>query len=326
VSVADSAADAPREVVTVTPNPAIDWTLTIPGFTAGAVNRVESQHSTAGGKGVNVAGTLAGAGHRVAVTGWLGRANAAVFEALFAERGIEDRFVRVSGETRMGIKLADPDNQQTTDVNLAGLAPAAHERAELFERVLRLAGGAADAARWFVLAGSLPPGVATNMYCELATLVQAAGSHVLLDTSGEPLRRALEARPRILKPNLHELQALAGAPLTTRKAVIAAARALLQGDTELVVVSMGAEGALFVSAGRIVAATPPAVTVRTTVGAGDAMVAGIVSARLRGLDLPATARLSTAFALESVTREPSGTISPERVEPWLSRIVVEEVG
>ena len=307
----------PIEVVTVTPNPAIDWTLVVPGFTAGVVNRVESHHAQPAGKGVNVAAALARAGHRVAVTGWLGRENAAAFEAFFTERDIEDRFVRVPGETRVGIKITDPPGQRTTDVNFPGQPPAPADRAALMDRVLALsAAPAGGAAPWLVLAGSLPPGVDPGFYCELAMLATAAGARVVLDTSGEPLRRALKAEPLILKPNQHELEALAGGALTTRAAVIAAARALLAGETELVVVSLGADGALFVARDRVVVATSPAVEVRTTVGAGDAMVAGIVAGRLGRLELPELARLASAFALEAVTGVARGE--------WLSEVSVEE--
>jgi 1-phosphofructokinase len=289
---------APPEVVTVTPNPALDWTLTVPGFTAGAINRVEAHHTTPAGKGVNVAAVLAGAGHRVAVTGWLGGDNAAPFEAFLAAKGIEDRFVRVAGET--------------------GQAPSPAERAALMERVLGLASTAARGApSWFVLAGSLPPGVDPGFYCELATLVTAAGVRVALDTSGEALRRAVKSEPHVLKPNVHELEALVGTPLSSRAAIVAAARGLLKGETELVVVSMGADGGLFVERGRVVAAQPPRVVVWTTVGAGDAMVAGIVAGRLRQLELGELARLASAFALEAVT----GTASEE----WLGQVAVEEM-
>jgi 1-phosphofructokinase len=309
---------APIEVVTVTPNPAIDWTLTVPGFAAGAVNRVEAQHSRPGGKGVNVAAALADAGHHVAATGWLGEGNAAPFEAFFAAKGIEDRFVRVAGETRVGIKIADPSGQRTTDVNFPGQTPSSADRGALMERVLGLAGPApAGRPRWFVMAGSLPPGVDPGFYCELATLVTAAGACVVLDTSGDPLRRALKAEPQILKPNIHELEALVGARLATRGDVVAAARGLLEGETELVVVSMGSEGALFVAGDRVVAATPPAVAVRTTAGAGDAMVAGIVAGRLRGLELGELARLASAFALEAVTGEAA--------RGWFGKVTLEDV-
>ena len=112
------------DVVTVTLNPAIDRTVTIRNFTAGAVNRVEQERSIPGGKGVNVPTALADYGHQVAVTGFLGRENSAPFEDLFARKKIEDRFVRIAGRTRVGIKITDPALHQTADINFPGPPPA----------------------------------------------------------------------------------------------------------------------------------------------------------------------------------------------------------
>ena len=301
------------DVVTVTPNPALDWTLSVLRFTAGAVNRVEAQQSKPAGKGVNVAAALAHAGYRVGATGWMGAGNAAAFETFFAERGIEDHFVRVPGEARVGIKIVDPAAQQTTDVNFPGLTPPLAERSLLMERVL----GLAAAGRWVVMAGSLPPGVDPGFYCELTTLVAGAGARVVIDTSDEPLRRVLRSEPHILKPNIHELEKLVGRRLLTRDDIVAAARGLLKGEMELVTVSLGAKGALFVTADRVVAATPPSVPVRSTVGAGDALLAGIVAGRLRGLALDELARLASAFALAAMTGEAA--------EEWAGRVAVTDI-
>src|SRR3712207_3957269 len=111
------------DVLTVTLNPAIDRTVTIHGFAAGGVDRVEQVQQNPGGKGVNVAVTLADAGHSAAVTGFLGRENIASFEQLFAQKQIDDRFVRIAGQTRVGIKIVDPAQQQTTDINFPGFTP-----------------------------------------------------------------------------------------------------------------------------------------------------------------------------------------------------------
>jgi 1-phosphofructokinase len=289
-----------HDVVTVTPNPAIDWTLTVPRFTAGAVNRVESEQSCPGGKGVNVAAALAAAGYKVAVTGWLGADNSRSFETFFADRGIDNQFVPVPGESRLGIKIADASGQPTTSVDFPGTPPPLAERSLLMERVLSLAAG----GRWVVMAGSLPPGVDPGFYCELATLVSGAGARVVIDASDEPLRRALRSEPHILKPNLHELQVLVGRELRAREEIVSAARGLLKGEMELVAVSLGADGGIFVTADRALGARSPSLPVRSTVGAGDAMVAGIVAGRLRGLALEETARLATAFALAALTGDP----------------------
>lgn len=313
--------DAPADVVTVTPNPAIDWTLTVPGFAAGAVNRVEAQRSAAAGKGVNVAAALAAYGRRVAATGFLGADNAAAFEALFARAEIGDRFVRVPGETRVGIKIVDPARGETTDVNFPGLAPSAADVAALRETVGALA--AARPGAWLVLAGSLPPGVDPALYRELTEALRAAGARVALDTSGEPLRHALAARPHLVKPNADELEAITGRPLPDVDAVAAAARELVASGVELAVVSMGARGAVFVRAGEAVVARPPPVTVGSTVGAGDAMVAGTVAALLAGRALPDVARLASAFSLATLTRSTPGPATRDEIEAAAARISVE---
>lgn len=314
--------DRPIEVITVTPNPAIDWTLTIPGFTAGAVNRVEGQRRNAGGKGVNVAAALAAYGHRVAATGFLGDANAAIFADLFGRAGIADHFVRVPGETRVGIKILDPAAGETTDVNFPGLAPA-REDVEALVRWLTEVG--ADSRPVVVLAGSVPPGVDAGIHADLLRLLKPLGCRVVLDTSGDPLRRALDEAPHVIKPNVHELEALVGRPLATVDEVVEAARGGLARGVELAVVSMGAEGAVFVRADRAVVAVPPRVTVGSTVGAGDAMVAGIVAALLADLDLPGMARLASAFSLATLTRAEPGPASRSEIEAYVDRIDVREV-
>jgi 1-phosphofructokinase len=290
---------APFDVVTVTLNPAIDRTVTIPHFTAGAVNRVETVHANPGGKGVNVAAALADYGHRVAVTGLLGRDNAASFEAMFAEKKIEDCFIRIAGQTRVGIKVVDPALSQTTDINFPGPAASAANVEELLQGLSVLD------AECFVLAGSLPPGVEPSIYRQLVTVLRARGKRVVLDASGEPLRHALEARPHLIKPNIHELGELLGTSLDGERAIVSAARRLIADGIETVAVSMGKDGACFVTANEALVARPPDVEVRSTVGAGDAMVAGIVSAQFRQLSLTDCARLATAFSVHALTRTAS---------------------
>lgn len=305
------------DVLTVTLNPAIDQTVTIGNFAVGKVNRVEQSRSDPGGKGVNVASFLSDAGHRVAVTGFLGQENAALFDDLFAEKQIIDHFVRIAGQTRVGIKIADPALNDTTDINFAGQAPMRGDVAALFDLIPSLPGA------WVVLAGSIPPGVEPTIYRDLGAAFGQHGKRVVLDTSGEPLQHALDAVPSIVKPNIHELETLVGRALPTRDAVIAAARDLLARGLDLVVVSMGADGALFVDNKSVVRATPPRIRVESTVGAGDAMVAGTVAAQLRALGLADTARLATAFSVDAVTHVGSGLSAWAAVEHVMEQVVVD---
>jgi 1-phosphofructokinase len=298
------------DCLAITLNPAIDRTITIPNFEAGKVNRVQGEYLNAGGKGVNVASSLADVGHTVAVTGFLGRENSAVFERLFARKRIADHFVRLEGETRVGIKITDPVRKETTDINFAGAEPLPSDIVTLRAAIDQIS------AEWFVIAGSLPPGVETTIYRELAQSLKARQKKVALDTSGETLNHAIEALPTLIKPNIHELEALVKRPLPSREAVVEAARELVAQGIGTVVVSMGHEGACFVGSEGVFFATPPEIEVRSTVGAGDAMVAGMVSAKLRGLSLPQAARLSTAFSVRAI-----GKLDPELTVEALSEKV-----
>ena len=304
------------DTVTVTLNPAIDRTVTIPHFSTGVVNRVETVRSNPGGKGVNVAASLADAGQCVAVTGFLGRENTASFEALFMEKGIADHFIRIAGQTRVGIKVVDPALGQTTDINFPGPTATPTNVETLEKQIAELDAGC------FVLAGSLPPGVDPAIYRHLVTALRARGRRVVIDASGEPLRHALAAKPHLIKPNNHEIGELLGTSLHGVSDVVAAARRLIADGIETVVVSMGKDGAVFVTAREAVAARPPDVEVRSTVGAGDAMVAGIVAAQARKLTLTECARLATAFSVHALTRTADTAAFSDAIQALLQHITV----
>ncbi len=288
-----STADA-ADIVTVTFNAAIDQTASIPNFTAGELNRVAWDQSDAGGKGVNVASFLADFGHAVGVTGLLGAANTELFVRLFAEKSLADRFVRVAGHTRVNVKIVDEVRNQVTDINFPGIVAG--------ERDLDAVVGAADAfadagARWFVLSGSLPAGLPPTSYRDLVIRLRKRGVRIALDTSGEALALAVDASADVIKPNIAELSELVGVPLDDEASIVAAAQDLRQRGIGVVAVSMGGRGAILVDAQGAVHAAPPAVPVRSTVGAGDAMVAGLVHGTLLGLGGEQLARLATAFSL-----------------------------
>ncbi len=282
------------DVVTLTLNPAIDQTVVLERLMPGHVHRAAAVRYDAGGKGVNVAACLADWGLRVAATGLLGAGNAAPFEALFAAKSIADRFRRVPGETRTNIKLLDRVTGETTDVNLPGFPAEAGALAEVEADLIRLSrpGGL------MVLSGSLPQGAPADIYARLIARLRDAQVRVVLDTSGLPLTHALSGTlPTVVKPNRRELEAWAGRPLDDRADLLAVAQRLCAAGIAHVVVSLGAEGALFVSADSALHAAAPEVTGGSSVGAGDAMVAGLVAGLHEGRAPEAIARLATAFAV-----------------------------
>ena len=309
-----------NRVVTVTINPVVDQTVTIPNFAAGTVNRVQSSQLDPGGKGINVAHCLADFGRRATVTGFLGIDNDEIFRRLFERKGIEDRFVRIAGQTRIGVKISDMVLKQTTDINFPGLTPSPAAIERFFATLEELA----STHEWFVLSGSIPAGVSADIYGEMVRAL--AGKKVVLDTSGEGFRQAVAAGPWLIKPNVDELGEFAGEKLATSDAIIQVARELMQRhNITTVVVSMGKEGAIFVEEKETIWAVPAPVEVKSTVGAGDAMVAGIVAGKTGGLPLAECARLATAFSMTAISHIGSGLHSIEAVQAARERVTIREL-
>lgn len=313
--------DQPRHITTITLNPAIDQTVSIPNFQAGQVNRVIESQSDPGGKGVNVASFLADFGMPVCVTGFLGEENPHLFERLFAQKGIQDRFVRIPGSTRTGIKIIDELNRQTTDVNFPGLAPRPQDVQALFRVLDELA----ETCDWFVLSGSIPAGISDDIYQRLVVRIKTSGKSVALDTSGEGLRQALSVKPDLVKPNVHELEEVMQRPLNSAELIQQAAVELNQHGIQTVVISMGEQGAVFVQSGEAVIAQPPRVAVKSTVGAGDAMISGTVAGLIQGISLTEIARLATAFSISAISRVGSGLPSQETIRSYMKQVSIKSL-
>lgn len=281
-----------QKLITLTLNPAIDETITLHQLTPGAVHRANAVAFHAGGKGVNVASCLADWGLDVTATGLLGRDNTAVFEQLFTGKNIDDKFLRVPGETRTNIKLSHGGN--TTDINLPGLNIDADTTRNIFNIITV----AAIPGSLVLLAGSLPAGIDDQFYARLITALNNKQARVILDTSAAPLAAALNgtAMPYCIKPNRAELEQFAGHPLPDNADLAAQARGLIARGVGLVVISLGENGALFVTPTTTLHASLPAIHAASTVGAGDAMVAGIIAGLHAGDTVENIARLATAFA------------------------------
>ncbi|MHA6638474.1 1-phosphofructokinase [Stutzerimonas frequens] len=281
-------------VLTVTLNPALDLTVQLLVLRLGEVNRSDNLQAHAAGKGLNVAQVLADLGHQLTVTGFLGEANAQPFEQLFAARGFADEFVRVAGETRSNIKLAEADGR-ITDINGPGLAVGAAQRDELLARLERLVPG----HELVVVAGSLPRGVELPWFVELLQRLARLGARVALDTSGAALREGLALSPWLIKPNEEELAQARGLDPADARALADEARRL-NARIEHVVMSQGAAGVSWFSPAAAWHAQPPRVRVVSTVGAGDSLLAGMLHGLLAGWPAERTLAHATAIAAQAV--------------------------
>jgi 1-phosphofructokinase len=278
-------------ILTLTLNPALDLTLRLDQLQPGAVNRCHGFASHAAGKGLNVAQVLADLGHSLSVAGFLGRANAAPFESLMHRRGFHDLFVRVPGETRSNIKLAEADGR-ITDLNGPGPQVEAEHLDQLLDELDPLLAGH-DA---IVVAGSLPRGVSPEWFASLLRRLKASGVPLALDSSGAALSAALGVAPWLVKPNEEELAEACGSDLA------AAVRGLRTQGVEHVLLSRGAAGVDWHGPGIALRAIPPRVEVASTVGAGDSLLAASLHGLLCGWPAERTLRLATAVAAQAVTQ------------------------
>ena len=269
-------------IVTLTANPSLDRSVTLPGPLArGQVQRALTTSSDPGGKGVNVARVATAAGC-LAVAVLPGQLDDPLLLAL-RDAQVTHRAVPVRGRVRVNLTLSEPDGT-TTKVNEPGLELDADVRTALADVLVREAAG----ARWAVLSGSLPPGVPAGWYAELVERLRATGARIALDTSGEPLLATLAdgvpCLPDLIKPNgeeLAELTGQAGRDLESDPAgAVEAASSLLERGVGAVLATLGAAGALLVTPEGSWSATPPRIRARSSVGAGDSALAGYLLADL----------------------------------------------
>lgn len=307
-------------IVTVTLNPALDRTLYLPDFTPGKVNRVENERTDPGGKGINVAKVINALEHPVIVTGFLGRKNAYPFQDYFKQENIVDRFVETPGENRVNIKIVDIGTDLVSELNFPGITPAAADLENLRAILRQLAAR----HKWFVLSGSLPPTVPIDTYASFIEMLHEYDCKVMLDSSGPALAAGIAAKPFAVKPNLPELRQLMQAPLESDAEVVRTIRELLHRGICQVVVSLGEKGALVGDCRQILKVKAPAVSVSSTVGAGDAFVAGYSVGQARGISLADSLRLASAAASASVALPGTQAPSLKAVNQLLPKIQIEE--
>jgi 1-phosphofructokinase len=261
-------------IVTLTPNPSLDRTVSITGLQRGEVHRATASRLDPGGKGVNISRALTAHKARTLAVLPAGGPQGHLLAELLADAGIAVAIVPIRGSIRANLALVEPDGT-TTKINEPGPLLSGSE----FEALLAGAEDTlAEQPSWLVGSGSLPPGVDDDLYAGLVRRCRAAAVRVAIDASARPLRLAVAAGPDLIKPNLEELEELVDRPLNTLGNVLDAANDLVTSGVGTVVVSLGGQGALLVSPSVIAHAVAPVSTPLSTVGAGDALLAGYLYA------------------------------------------------
>ncbi|MFJ8664264.1 1-phosphofructokinase family hexose kinase [Streptomyces sp. NPDC093600] len=302
-------------ILTVTLNTALDLTYRVPALTPHASHRVTQVIERPGGKGLNVARVLAALGYETVVTGFAGGPTGEVLRARLADLPLTDALVPTAGPTRRTVAVVDAASGDTTQLNEPGPTIGPAEWAALTGRYAELLRGADAVA----LCGSLPPGIHVGAYAELVRLARGAGVPVLLDTSGEPLRRGIAARPDLVKPNADELAQLTGSREPHRATQDARRR-----GARAVVSSLGPEGMLAATPDGVWCAAPPAPVRGNPTGAGDSAVAGLLSGLVDGLPWPDRLARAVALSAATVLSPVAGEFDRSAYEELLPRVTVKE--
>ena len=308
-------------IVTVTPNPSIDRTVTLPArLVRGAVQRVQSVSTEPGGKGVNVARALTLAGlDTLAILPAGGRDP--ILSAL-QSCGVPFYAVPVDGAVRTNLTITESDGT-TTKINEPGAVIDEAALAALTAAIL----DRAESARWVVLSGSLPPGMPDSWYADVVARLQSFDCKVAVDTSDAPLAALAaefgRAAPDLIKPNAEELAGLAGVAAEHLEAalaqgdpdpVVAAARQLINRGAHTVLATLGPAGAVLVDETGSWLATPPPIKPRSTVGAGDSSLAGYVRADVAGAQPPQRLQMAVAYGSGAAALPGSALPSPAQID------------
>ena len=302
-------------------NPSIDRTLIVEDFTIGGLNRVKGQKDVAAGKGVNVALAAAVLGEEAECIGFMYSDGGAAFEKRLHENGAKSDFVWCEGAVRVNVKVFDAKKGEITEINQSGAAV----NDDLLEKMNALVREHAKKADYMILSGSMPPACPADYYKTLGEIAAEEGCRIMLDADGDRLREGIKAKPFLIKPNRYELELLTGKTLDSDAKLLAAANECIAQGVGVVAVSMGGEGAL-ITDGKTAWRTPGLkVEVKSTVAAGDSMLAGIAAGLCKGMPLQDAFRLGVAAATARCATPPEEMISAETCQNLYEQIRMEKI-
>lgn len=306
----------PIPVYTLTLNPTLDRTLTVKEFVFDEMVRATSSQLDPSGKGFNVSRALKALGSESIALGFLGGFTGQMIEQMLVNEGLTLDPVWVIGETRTATMVFC--GERYLKVNEAGPLISPEKLAEMKAKIHHYL--APD--QWWVLSGSLPPGAPVDIYAQLTSLLKAGGARVLLDASGESLRRGLAAQPDLVKPNTVEAADLVGHPVETEADFQEAADAFLATGAKIVALSLGADGLLLATANERYRLRPPAVNALNPIGAGDGLVGGLLYALVQEMPLERVARWGVANGTGAAMQAGTTYSSKEVVTDLVERCVM----
>lgn len=310
-------------IATVTLNAAIDKTLVCQELEINGITRAEEAYIVAGGKGINVARSFSRLGGKALATGFIGGANGVIIRDLLEAERLPNRFFEIRDSSRMCLAVIQKGNQTITEI----YDPSPVVREEEWESFKSFISALAKKVEMISFNGSLPAGLSPDAYNDLIHLVREVNKDclVILDTSGEALKKGIEAKPFMIKPNRSEMETLLGRPLSDEEGQVKAVRTLLEEGIDLVVLSLGDKGVVFGHSQAVYKIEPLSVEVKSTVGSGDSLVGGFARKFLTSGDIIEAVKYGAASATSNLTSKTQGDVSPAQVEEFFTQLNVYQV-
>jgi 1-phosphofructokinase len=288
-------------IYTVTLNPAVDYIIQVPDFRPGIINRVESDHKYPGGKGINVSRVLNNLNVKSVALGFLGGFTGAFIRDYLHSEGVNTDFVYVKEDTRVNIKLKSGEE---TEINGAGPNIEQSDLEKLFSKI-----GSLNSEDILVLSGNVQKNLPKDIYVHFQCKCLGSKVKAVVDTTGESLLSTLRYKPFLIKPNNHELGELFNVEIKSKEEIIHYGRKLIKMGAQNVIVSMAADGAIFISSEGVFHASAPKGTVKNSVGAGDSLIGGFLASYSRDHNLVEAFRMgaaagsATAFSMDLCKKE-----------------------
>jgi 1-phosphofructokinase len=308
-------------IYTFTVNPSLDRTIVLDQLITGRLNRGKVERINAGGKGINISRFLNILGfENIAIT-FLGGSSGESIQRELVKEGIRYRFFNADGETRTNITLVDAKNKQITKINEEGPWINKTEIINLFDFIAQ----ELKTGDTWVFSGNLAPGLEKDFYRSLIALAKEKGCVCILDSSGQALKMGIESQPQIIHINEEEADFLIGSPNSKDDRFVKLAEVLTIEGIEMVSISMGEAGALFATKRKKVFVEAPRIDAQSTVGAGDALLAGIIYGIKKGFDLEQTSKFAVAAGCAKVMEKGTDPFKMGNIQLHFHNSIIHEL-
>lgn len=308
-------------IATLTLNPSLDRTVTVEELVMDEANRWTSLRRDPGGKGINVSRVIHELGGKTVAYGFIGGIDGETLKHLLKQQGVPFEFTSIKGEIRSNFIIADLETCRQTRIDAPGPNIMRHELQKLVQKIRHIS----PKPDFLVFAGSVPPAVPDDIYRQLIESAKSNGIKTVLDSDNKWLKEGIKAKPNVIKPNIHEAEELLETHLKSETAIVNALKLLIDKGIEVAVISRGKQGLMACNGDMVLKAIPPEVEVRSTVGAGDSTIAGLVLKLNEGLGLDEACRWAVAAGTAATLTPGTELCRREDVEMLLPKVKIKRL-